>query len=464
MSLTNYLNSIKNKKVCVIGAGISNKPLIELLLKADINITVCDMQTREQLGDTAAHYDGNGIKLQLGNTYLDNIDADIIFRTPGLMPWKPQLQKAVAAGAELTSEMAVFLDICPCKIIGITGSDGKTTTTSIIGKILKKAGKTAHIGGNIGMPLLSKVDNIKQDDIAVLELSSFQLISMKKSPDIAIVTNLSPNHLDVHQTMDEYVDAKRNIVKYQKASDKAVLNNDNEYTRSYAKSTKAEIMFFSRNEDVENGVYLENNNIIVSRNGRKNAILDINDIKLPGMHNVENYMAAIAAVCDFVDVDAIAKTAKEFDGVSHRMEYAGQVNGVTYYNDSKATTPTSAIAALKAFDKKIILIAGGSDKGLSYNEFADVVNKNAKAVLLIGEEAEKINNAIIESEEYDNVPIEISGDIYKAVDMAMQIAQDGDIVLLSPACASFDQFSNFEERGKVFKDIIKKKVSKYYAD
>ena len=269
MILDDYLNTLKGKSVSVIGAGVSNKPLIDVLLTTDIDLTICDKQTREELGEDATRYEKHGARLELGESYLNNLNADIIFRTPGIMPWTPEISKAVANGATLSSEMEAFFNICPCKIIGITGSDGKTTTTSIIGELLKNAGKIVHVGGNIGMPQLTKVDTIKPDDIVVLELSSFQLISMRQSPQIAVVTNLAPNHLDVHKDMDEYVEAKRNIIAYQTKSNKAVLNFDNDYTRAYAKSTCAEVIFFSRREKPENGFYLPNG-VIYESNTKRN--------------------------------------------------------------------------------------------------------------------------------------------------------------------------------------------------
>ena len=457
MIFNNYLNSLKGKRVFVIGAGVSNTPLIEALLAFGIDVTVCDMRTLSELGAAADNFENRGAKLKLGESYLSDINADIIFRTPGIMPWIPEFKKAVADGAELTSEMEVFIKLCPCKIIGITGSDGKTTTTSIIGSILKNAGKTVHVGGNIGTPLLSRVDSIQPNDIAVLELSSFQLISMRQSPHISIVTNLSPNHLDVHKDMVEYADAKLNIVLYQKSSDRAVLNYDNSYTRNYAQSTDAQVTFFSRLEKLKNGVYLDNGVIYESKDGVATKILSADDIVLPGIHNVENYMAAIAAVQGLATSDAIVKTAKEFSGVNHRIEFVGELNGARYYNDSIATTPSRSIAALNAFDKKaVVLIAGGKGKELSYDELAKVAVERTKAIMLIGEEAQAIRTAIMSAPGFDDeMPIQIHSTLESAVKAAGKIAQEGDIILFSPACASFDMFRNFEERGEAFREIVR---------
>jgi len=455
MILDNYLNTLKGKSITVIGAGISNKPLIEVLLSANIELTICDKQTRDELGEAAGYYEKSGARLELGKSYLDDINADVIFRTPGIMPWKQEISRAIANGTKLTSEMETFFSICPCKIIGITGSDGKTTTTSIIGQLLKNAGKTAHVGGNIGVPLLTKVDTIKPDDTVVLELSSFQLISMRQSPQIAVVTNLSPNHLDVHKDMDEYINSKRNIVAYQDKSDKAVLNYDNDYTRNYAEATRAEVVFFSRKEKPETGFYLYDNVIYEAIGGQANEVLDINNIKLPGLHNVENYMAALAAVRGMVNSEAISKTAREFNGVAHRIEFVREFNGVKYYNDSIATTPTRAIAALNSFENKVILITGGKGKGLSYDEFAKAVALRTKAIILFGAEAEMIQSAIHNTEEYNNeIPLLVCSELSSAVASATEFAQAGDTVLFSPACTSFDQYRNFEKRGEHFKEIV----------
>ena len=459
MIIEKYINSLKGKHITFIGAGISNKPLIELMLSNNIDVTVCDKQTFEELGETALHYKNLGAKLILGDNYLKNIDSDIIFRTPGIMPWKEEIQSAVRNGAVLTSEMEVFFELCPCKIIGITGSDGKTTTTSLIGELLRNSNKTVHVGGNIGNPLLTKVDKINFKNIAVLELSSFQLISMRSSPHISVVTNLSPNHLDVHNDMAEYVDAKRNIVKYQTSSDTAVLNYDYAHTRAYADSTNAKVIFFSRKEKLKDGVYLDNDTIVFSSDNYISKILPISKIVLPGLHNVENYMAAIAALYGMIDVKSIKKTAREFCGVKHRIEFIKEINGAKYYNDSIATTPSRSMAALKAFGKKVILIAGGRGKDLPYDEFAESAIKYCKAILLIGEEADSISNAVKSNPGFNSsIDIQKHATLENAIDAAYKMASTDDVVLFSPACASFDMFKNFEDRGDKFREIVEKLV------
>jgi len=474
--LQNYLNSIKNKRVAVVGAGISNTPLIGLLLDAGIDTTVRDKRSYGELGVAAEGYLKAGAVLMLGHDYLDDLTEDIIFRTPGLMPSNPALSEAVARGAVLTSEMEVFFNICPCKIIAVTGSDGKTTTTSIIAEMLKNDGKTVHIGGNIGNPLLSKADEMKPDDFAVIELSSFQLITMQKSPGIAVVTNLSPNHLDIHKDMEEYINAKSNIFAHQRHTDRAVFNLDNALTRDYAKNAPAgDVLYFSRLVKLESGVYLCNGNICESKDNFETKVMAASDIVLPGVHNIENYLAATAAVSGIVSYGAIRQTAKNFTGLEHRIEFVRELRGVRYYNDSIASSPSRAIAGLKAFSnagndgklegtRRIILIAGGKDKGITFDELGDEITQRVKTLILTGKTADMIREAVVKSRYYktaqypDGPEILQSDDFEEAVQMASGAASDGDIVLLSPACTSFDRFKNFEERGDLFKEIVRRLV------
>jgi len=472
--LKNYLSKYRNKKIAVIGAGVSNTPLIDVLLAAGIETTIRDKRPITELGEAVSRFEKQGAKLWLGDEYLSDLSEDIIFRTPGLMPTNPALIKAVEQGAILTGEIEAFFEICPCKTIAVTGSDGKTTTTSIIAELLKNEGKTVHIGGNIGTPLLCKAGDMQKDDIAVIELSSFQLITMQKSPDTAVVTNLSPNHLDVHSDMKEYIESKRNIFKYQKQSDRAVFNLDNEITKEYAKDAPAgDKLYFSRFEEVKNGVYLKNGTIYESINGRFAKIMQAEDILLPGVHNIENYLAAFAAVSGIVSYKTMHETAKSFHGVPHRIELVRKLHGVSYYNDSIASSPSRAIAGLRALSspqkkheqesKKIILIAGGKDKGVAFDEFGAEVIKHVKTLVLTGVAANQIHEAVINAK--NNPPADTDApeiircdDFEDAVKTASKQAKAGDIVLLSPACTSFDKFKNFEERGNTFKEIIKKLV------
>jgi UDP-N-acetylmuramoylalanine--D-glutamate ligase len=459
-SLKEYLNSLKNKRVAVVGVGVSNRPLVKALSEAGIDTTVRDKRTFEQLGEAANEFAEMGAKLVLGDGYLSGLNEDIIFRTPGLMPANPLLLEAVKQGTTLTGEMEVFFGVCPCKIIAVTGSDGKTTTTTIIAELLKKQGKAVHLGGNIGTPLLCDADDMEPDDFAVVELSSFQLITMKKSPDTAVVTNVTPNHLDVHTDMDEYVEAKRNIVQHQKKNNRAVLNLDNEITYDYASSTPADdVLFFSRQEKVKNGVYLENGRIFEARDNKSIEIMRAEDIFLSGIHNTENYLAAFAAVQGIVSHEVMRDIAQTFRGVQHRLEFVRELRGVKYYNDSIASGPTRTIAGLRAFEQQVILIAGGKDKGISFGGLGDEVAKRVKKLILTGKTAEQINDAVVSSPGYDkSLEIQRCDNFTDAVQMASKLAVEGDIVLLSPACTSFDSFANFEERGNTFKDIVNRLV------
>ena len=449
MNISEYLLSLKGKTVSVIGIGISNQPLIELLLKNNISVTARDRASREALGDTAAKLEALGAKLILGEKYLDNLSEAVIFRTPGLKPSTPELVKAIENGAVVTSEMEVFFEVCPCPILAVTGSDGKTTTTTIISKILEAAGKTVHLGGNIGRPLLADTDKISPNDWAVVELSSFQLMTMKQSPKIAIITNITPNHLDYHSSMEEYTEAKCNVFKYQKHGDLLVLNADNCITATFTGEAKGKHRMFSRKTKPSDGCYYDGKTVYYN----DEPVIDGSEIFLPGLHNVENYMAAFAAVYDIAGREACVTVAKTFGGVEHRKELIRVYKGISYYNDSVASSPTRTIAGLKSFDRKVILIAGGYDKHIPYEDFGPVVNQTVKVLSLTGQTAPLIKEAVLKSEGEKPKIIE-EEDFKTAVLKAAAEAVDGDIVILSPASASFGRFKNFEERGNYFKNIV----------
>lgn len=348
-----FFESIKGKKVGFIGIGTSNLPLIKLFSDKGAVVSAYDKKDFESLGENAVKAKEYGAELVLGEDYLSKLDGDIIFRSPGTPFYRPELVALREKGVVLTSEMEVFFDLCPCKIIAITGSDGKTTTTTIISEFLKASGVNVHLGGNIGKPLLPEIESIKEDDVAVVELSSFQLISMRKSPDVAVVTNLAPNHLDIHKDMQEYVDSKKNIVLHQNAFSKAVLNLDNEIANSFSDSVRGQLAKFSVKESLANGAYLDGTTVCYSDYGKVTKIMDIKDIKIPGMHNVENYLAAISAVWGMVDIETIKAVAKTFGGVEHRAEFVREYNGVKYYNDSIASSPTrTALGTLSLYNEK----------------------------------------------------------------------------------------------------------------
>lgn len=456
--IENFFKSMNGKKIAFCGIGTSNLPLIELFIKYGASVTACDRRTREQLGDSADVAQKAGAKLSLGDDYLKNLDVDIVFRTPGMRYYMDELVEMRKRGVVVTSEMEVFFDLCPCKIYAITGSDGKTTTTSIIAQMLQAQGKTVHLGGNIGKPLLPEIENIGYDDAAVVELSSFQLISMRKGPDVAVVTNLAPNHLDIHKDMQEYIDAKKNLVIHQGAFSRVVLNKDNEITNGFEPECRGRVLKFSRKSQLNNGAYLdENNNIVFADNGKKTVVMNIADIKIPGMHNVENYMAAISAVWGEVSVENIVNVAKTFAGVEHRAEFVREFEGVKYYNDSIASSPTrTALGTLSLYDFKIILIAGGYDKKIPYDGLGPVICDKVKYLILMGATAPKIKAAVLNADNYsDGNPtiIEVSN-MEEAVAKAREVAKPGDLVSMSPASASFDLYKNFDQRGKHFKSIV----------
>lgn len=453
-----FFESVNGKTVSFCGIGGSNLPLIKLFNKYGAKVIACDKRSLEELGENAKLAEEYGAELHLGENYLKNLNSDIIFRTPGMKFYMPELVQAHENGSAITSEMEVFFDLCPCKIIAVTGSDGKTTTTTIISEILKASGYNVHLGGNIGRPLLPDIETISPDDVAVVELSSFQLISMRKSPDIAVVTNLAPNHLDIHKDMQEYIDSKKNIVLHQNAFGKAVLNLDNDISNSFEEFTRGDTLKFSRRKAVENGAYMtEDGRIIMNRHEKKTEIMNVSDIKIPGLHNIENYLAAICAVWEMTDAETIKNVAKTFNGVEHRAEFVREFEGVKYYNDAIGTSPTRTIkGTLSLYDRKIILISGGYDKKIPYDEMGEIIPNTVKVLILLGATADKIEAATKVSSSYsENNPIIIRvNSMEEAVAAARENAKSGDIVSMSPASASFDMYKNFAEKGLHFKRIV----------
>ena len=448
--LIDFKNNVKGKSVTVLGIGVSNTPLIEYLVNCGAKVSACDKRDEEALGDVAQKMKNLGVTLHLGADYLNHIDGSIVFKTPGMRFDLPELQAARARGAEVTSEMEVLFDLCPGQIIAVTGSDGKTTTTSLINEMLQREGYHTYLGGNIGTPLLSKIDEMTEKDKVVLELSSFQLHTMRKSPSVAVITNLSPNHLDWHTGMEEYLDAKKNIFRYQTTSERVILNYDNEITRACGKEALSEVVYFSRQNDVD-GIAIRDGVIYYGQE----PVLEVSDIFLPGVHNIENYMAAIGAVWGLVKRETIVEVAKTFRGVAHRIEPVRELDGVRYYNDSIASSPSRTTAGLNSFDQKVILIAGGYDKKIPFDEFGYVLKDHVKALVLMGNTADKIEAAVKNAYEgAQTMPTFRVECMEDAVEAAKREAESGDIVMLSPACASFDKYKNFEERGNHFKRIV----------
>lgn len=456
MRLSDYLEELKKKRIAVVGIGVSNTPLIKLLLRNGCRVTACDISGRESFGGLAEELESLGAHLRLGPDYLQNLNFDVIFKTPGMHPNVPELLEARERGALITSEMEAFFEVCPCNTIGVTGSDGKTTTTTIISELLKAAGYNVYLGGNIGKPLFAEADGMLAEDWAVLELSSFQLMTMRKSPDIAVVTNVSPNHLDIHTDMDEYVNAKKNIFLHQHRGGCLVLNAENDVTRGFANLTDLPVTMFSRKKKLHNGPFYNGKAICLAENGDVTEIIREEEIFLPGIHNIENYMAAFAATRKLVSPEIWRRVAREFKGVEHRIEKVRVFQGVTYYNDSIASSPTRTIAGLKSFDKRLILIAGGYDKQIPFDELGTEITEHVKTLILTGHTAQRIRAAVEKAAGYVVGSPEIieRADFNDAVYTAVDAACPGDIVLLSPACASFDKFKNFAERGAAFKQIV----------
>ena len=428
-----YFDSLIDKKIAVLGIGVSNRPLIRMLLARGLHVLACDKTPREKLDAEVLELERAGAVLHVGEHYLDDVQADIVFRTPGMHPDIPALRRLREKGAELTSEMEAFFEVCPCRIIAVTGSDGKTTTTTLIAKILEHAGHRVWVGGNIGAPLLPQAADMTPADIAV-------------------VTNVAPNHLDVHKDMAEYVQAKKNVFEHQNETGKVVLNYDNDITRAFAADEKGTVEFFSRQSRPENGVYLQSG--VIYRNGKK--IMAAADIRIPGVHNIENYMAAACAVEGLATDEDIDEVARTFAGVEHRIEFVREKDGVKYYNDSIASSPSRTIAGLHSFQQKLVLIAGGYDKKIPFDVLGPEICAHVRLLILCGATAEKIEAAVCGAPEYRPGQPEIlhAKTLAEAVQLAHAHTVPGDIVTLSPACAAFDQFKNFMVRGETYKSLV----------
>jgi UDP-N-acetylmuramoylalanine--D-glutamate ligase len=458
-NIKNFKDNIKNKKVAVLGIGVSNTPLIKYLYSMGAEITAFDRADEKKLEPVLSEFEGLNLKFSLGEDYLKNLKGfDTIFRTPGMRFDLPELVEERNNGAKITSEMEVFFDLCPAEILAVTGSDGKTTTTTLIYNMLKEQGYDCWLGGNIGTPLLSRVEDIKETDKVVLELSSFQLHTMTKSPHIAVITNLSPNHLDIHKSMEEYADAKKNIFKYQNAADKLIINYDNDITRNFAEEANGEVVYFSRVNPLEAGAILDNGKLVFKNKEKEKELVAADEIVIPGVHNIENYLAAAAAVIDYVEPVTIAKVAKTFKGVAHRIELVREYNGIKFYNSSIDSSPSRTIAALRTFKQKVVLIAGGKDKGIPYDEIGEPILDKVKHLILIGATAQKIEQAVKDAQGRTgkglDLVIEKCATYEEVVKTAYSSAKEGDIVILSPASTSFDMFRNFEERGNTFKQLV----------
>ncbi len=465
----NFLDELNGKKVAFVGMGVANVPCAKWFASHGVEVYACDKRDKDYIGaDICAELEALGVHFSLGDDYLSVLpDMDLVFRSHGILPFQNEwIGECIERGQKVTTEMEIFFKYCPSKIIAVTGSNGKTTTTTLISKMLEKSGKRVFLGGNIGKALMPELENITSDDFAVVELSSFQLLTMGNmvnKPDIAVVTNIESTHLDHHISLDEYVDSKRNILIYQSASAKTVLNADCDYSicgRVYHDmrfDVRGRLYQFSIKHPVENGAYMnENGDIVFADNGNETYVMNKSDIIIPGMHNVENYCTAITAVWGLVSVEDIVSVARTFGGVEHRIEFVREFNGVKYYNDSIATSPSRVISGLKAFDQKIIMLCGGSDKGNDMSQMAPLILEKVKLLIVNGATADKIHDAVVNADGFADSGIEVikTDTMENALMIAKDKAVSGDIVSLCPACPAFDQFKTFEYRGRKFKELV----------
>jgi len=456
--LEEFNEFIRFRKVAIIGLGVSNLPLIDYLYEKKAQVTVFDERDIDNISKEIMDKITNfGFEFYLGKNCLENLKGfTLIFRSPSCLPTRPELEAEANRGAIVTTEIEMLMKMCPCKIIGVTGSDGKTTTTSLINSILKKGGYNTYLGGNIGTPLFTKLSEITPEDIVVLELSSFQLMGMEISPNIAVITNITPNHLNIHKDYDEYINAKKNILKYQDESDILILNYDNEITNKCAKEAQGKVVFFSKKEKLDNG-YIVDEKLIKECNDKiRKHILNTNEVILRGEHNFENIATAIAATSTLVDIDIAIEAVKEFRPVEHRLELIREIDGVKWYNDSVSSSPTRTIAGLYSFDEEIVLIAGGYDKNLDYTPIAKPIIEKVKTLILLGQTSGKIFDAVKQELESQNknLDIHMCDTLSQTVELAKKVAKPNQIILFSPASASFDMFKNFADRGNQFKELV----------
>jgi len=441
----------------LFGGGVG---VAQFLARQGARVTVTDLRNTAELSSSIKQLEGLPISYKLGgHSEEDFTNADMVVVNPAVPKNSKFIQIARNNHIQIDTEMNIFFKLCPAPIIGITGSNGKSTTTTLTGKILEETPRKTWIGGNIGKSLLGYLEEMKPADIVVLELSSFQLEETNhtgKSPHISIVTNISPNHLDRHADMDEYIQAKKAIILHQDSEDYAILNYDDPELRRWEKDCKGHVLWYSSNHTLANGAFVKSNDIVISMNGHNTVIPCVSSVKTPGIHNLQNVLAAsCAAYLAGARAQHIEKAITTFAGLEHRLEFVREVNSVRYYNDSKATTPESSIAAIMAFQTQVILIAGGYDKGSNFSEFAGVCAQHTKAVVLIGKTAEKIKELLLKKKGTKETPsIFLQKTFEEAFKQANSRAKAGDVVLLSPACASYDMFLNYEERGRQFRDMV----------
>ena len=460
--LIEFNEYLRNRQVAVIGLGVSNIPLLDYLHEKKAQVTVFDERIIDKIPkDILNKITRYGMGFSFGEKYLSKLNGyDLIFRSPSCLPTIPQLMEEKQRGAIVTTEIEMLMEMCPGTVIGITGSEGKTTTTTLVYEIIKAGGYRCYLGGNIGVPLFTKLEEMRPDDIIILELSSFQLMNMQISPKIAAITNITPNHLNVHKDFEEYIDAKKQIFKSQGENDKLILNYDNEITNKMASEAPGKVVYFSREHKLDNGYIVDDDVIKKCEDKIRRHILNTKDIKIRGVHNYENICVALAITEGIVDLDTAVDVIKNFQGVSHRIEFVREIDGVKWYNDSASTSPTRLISALNSFDENIVLIAGGADKNLDYTPVGKFIVSKVKKLLLIGQTANKIYKAVKDEAEVQNktVDIDFCKTLEDAIELATTYAQKGDIVLFSPASTSFDMFKDMYDRGDKFKDLVNEMI------
>ena len=458
--LEEFNNFLKNRKVAIIGLGVSNLPLLDYLYEKKANVTVFDSRTIDEIPkETMDKITKYAFKFSLGQYYLEKLSGfELIFRSPSCLPTLPQLVEEEKRGAIITTEIELVLKMTPSKVIGVTGSDGKTTTTTLIYEILKHAGYNCFLGGNIGLPLFTKIAEMKPDDVVVLEMSSFQLMGMEVSPNISVITNISPNHLNIHKDYEEYIDAKKNIFKYQKEDGTLVINYDNEITNKFKEEATGNVIYFSSTKKMEDGFIVDDDIIKECEAGLRKHIVNVKKLQLRGKHNFENICAALAATKTLVDTDTAIEAIMNFKGVEHRLELVREIDGVKWYNDSVSSSPTRTIAGLNSYDENIVLIAGGYDKNLDYTPIAKPIVEKVKTLILLGQTSGKIFEAVKKESEIQNKSLNIymCNTLEETIRLAKKAAKPGQVVLFSPASASFDMFKNFADRGEQFKNLVNK--------
>ncbi len=457
--LNEFNEYIRYRKIAIIGLGVSNLPLLDYLYDKKAKVTIFDEREYNQIPkDIIEKINNYEFIIHVGKDCMKHLkNFNIIFRSPSCLPTRPELLEEANRGVLVTTEIELLMQMCPAKIIGITGSDGKTTTTSLVNNILQKAGYKTFLGGNIGTPLFTKLSEITPEDIVVLELSSFQLMGMEVSPQIAVITNITPNHLNIHKDYQEYIDSKKNIYKYQDENGILILNYDNEITKDCAKEANGKVIFFSGHTKLDNGYIVDEDVIKECDDKVRKHILNIDDVILRGSHNYQNIATAIATTSSLVNLETAVKAIKEFKPVEHRIEFVKEIDGVKWYNDSSSSSPTRTLSGINAFKENIVLIAGGYDKNLDYTPIAKPIIDKVKTLILIGQTAGKIYEVVKRELEKENKNLDIymCETLQETISIAKKNAKSGEVVLFSPASASFDMFKDFADRGNQFKDLVK---------